>query len=63
MRNLGLVDTNYNTWNGWAMLSYCISQGTGYDGSLCCTTKIKETLYIKYTLIKGRKDGRKEGTP
>ena len=29
--SLGLVDANCYIWNGWAMESYCIAQGTVYD--------------------------------
>ena len=28
MGSLGLVDANYDIWNGWAMKCYCIAQGT-----------------------------------
>ena len=31
MRSLGLVDTNCNIWNGWAMGSYSTAQGTVSD--------------------------------
>ena len=42
--SLGLVDTNCNIWNGWAMGPHSIQhREMCMTGSLCRTTEIEET--------------------
>ena len=49
MGSLGLVDANCNIWNGWAMGSYSIAQGTVCNWVTAVQQKMKK--HCKSTIL------------
>ena len=51
--SVGLVDANHYVWNGWAMGSYCMAQGTMSSllGWNMMESGMRKRMYYRYDLV------------